>query len=189
MSVVLTYKLLWDNTGLSGSRHMDFQTESPLGLHDLFARVYKDLDLKYPKFHKMSNLAKLAFLGVEILKIDKNLEHYNDDEIALVFSNSYSSLDTDVLHQEKLDSIDAQASPSIFVYTLPNILMGEIAIRNKWFGENLFVLKEAFELEEWKTSANSLIQLNKAKAVIGGWVELFEEEFELKLFMLEKNKT
>jgi hypothetical protein len=33
-------------------------------------------------------------------------------------------------------------SPALFVYTLPNIVVGEISIRNKWQGENMVFIQE-----------------------------------------------
>ena len=187
MSNKMTYNLSWGKNGIESSTSVDYDISFREKLYDYFSDVYKKLDLTYPKFYKMSNLAKLGFLATEILKKEQDLSIYNEDEIALVFQNSYSSLDTDEKHHEKVNEANAHPSPSIFVYTLPNIMLGEIAIRNQWFGENLFVLAEAFDIDDWKRTAESLIEMNKAKAVIGGWVDLYKDDFELKLYLLEKD--
>ena len=134
----------------------------------------------------MDNLCKLGFLGVEILKGSADLSAYGEDEIAMVFQNSFASLDTDVKHQNKINTEGINPSPAIFVYTLPNILMGEIAIRNKWYGENLFVVREKFDFEQWKSSVESLFRLKKAKAVIGGWIDLYQDNYQLQLYFVER---
>ena len=138
-----------------------------------FNDIYEQMGIVYPKFHKMDNLSKLGFLGVELLKREIDLKQYGSDRIAQLFQNSYSSLDTDLKHQESLNT-DKMPSPAIFVYTLPNIVMGEIAIRNELYGENLFILAENFSPTKWLDLASMQLKLGKADAVLGGWIDLFE---------------
>lgn len=149
-----------------------------------FNAIYKQLGISYPKFHKMDNLSKLGFLGVEILKMKIDLKEYGEDRISQLFQNSYSSLDTDIIHQEAING-NKMASPAVFVYTLPNIVMGEIAIRNKLFGENLFILADDFSPENWIDLASVQLKLNKADAVMGGWIELFKNKVDLRLYFLD----
>jgi len=93
-------------------------------IKDFAKGLYRFMNLKYPKFHKMDELCKLGFLASEIL-LDSNTEVGEDT--ALVFSNRASSLDTDRKHQLSIkDRKDFYPSPAVFVYTLPNIIMGEI---------------------------------------------------------------
>ncbi|UXP30768.1 3-oxoacyl-ACP synthase [Reichenbachiella agarivorans] len=155
------------------------------GLKSFLSFLYKYLNLDYPKYHKMDNLSKLGFIGVEFLKSKIDLSTYKDDEIAMHFQNASASLDTDRLHQQNINEGKA-ASPANFVYTLPNIVLGEIAIRNKWYGENLFLLKDAFDYNQWMKTNEVLFRRNKANLVIGGWVEVLEEDFELQLYLIEK---
>ena len=67
---------------------------------DFAKEAYKSLDLNYPKFHKMDNLSKLAFLASEMIL--KNDDH---SKTALVFANKSSSLDTDFKYQESINSL------------------------------------------------------------------------------------
>ncbi len=84
--------------------------------------VYTHLEIHYPKFHKMDNLCKLGILAAEVLLNGTGHEKkYKDDETGLVLSNSYGSLDVDVKYDK---TIHAGASPSLFVYTLQNIVVG-----------------------------------------------------------------
>jgi len=177
----IIHHIAWDSEGLS----IDGQAVTIDGLAGSISSdmkvVYNHLNIDYAKFFKMDNLCKLGFLGVELLKTKTELSLYGDDEVALHFQNASSSLDTDAKHQRKIND-GVPSSPAIFVYTLPNILIGEIAIRNKWFGENLFILSDKFDLEAWQRTNEVLFETQKAKAVIGGWVEVFEQDFRLELY-------
>ncbi|SMD32180.1 hypothetical protein SAMN04488029_0522 [Reichenbachiella faecimaris] len=183
MNSEITYQLVIDMEGVSLNGKTSDDCPAVTDLHQWLTALYQYLEVDYAKFHKMDHLCKLAFLGTEFLKKEVNLDRYEDDDIALVFQNSYSSLDTDQKHQANIDH--QKASPAAFVYTLPNILLGEIAIRNRWYGENLFFLKEQFNLKEWIESSETLLQSKKAKVVIGGWAEVLGQHFELRLYMIQ----
>ncbi|WP_192348201.1 3-oxoacyl-ACP synthase [Algoriphagus sp. Y33] len=145
--------------------------------------AFKELDSIYPKFYKMDKLCQLAFLGSEYL-LKQTKQTFGDDEVALVFYNGQSSLDTDSKHQQLIYE-RAKVSPAVFVYTLPNIMMGEIAIRNKWYGENLLILKPSFNFEEWTMEADLLISGEKATYCLGGWIDVFQENYQLQLYLVE----
>jgi hypothetical protein len=100
---------------------------------DFLKQAYKKLQLNYPKFHKMDRLSKLGVLATAVLFGEDPV----DPATALVLSNRNSSLDTDLLHFESMKNI---VSPAIFVYTLPNIVMGEISIKYKLESENSFFI-------------------------------------------------
>lgn len=143
--------------------------------------VYKSLDTKYPKFFKMDSLSKLAFLGAELLLTDKN----KSSNTALVFSNNASSLDTDRKHQKSIDNADNYfPSPAVFVYTLPNIGIGEISIRHQLKSENAFFIFEKYNADFHHTYENSLIQLNKADLVLGGWANVDENKCDAFLYLI-----
>lgn len=145
--------------------------------------AFKKLDIPYSKFYKMDKLCQLAFLGSEYLLKEAKLA-FRDDEVAQVFFNGQSSLDSDSKHQ-KLIQEGAKVSPAVFVYTLPNIMMGELAIRNKWYGENLLILKPDFDFEEWAMEADLLISGGKATYCLGGWIDVFQENYQLQLYLVE----
>ena len=146
-------------------------------------QLYKKYELDYPKFYKMDVYSKLALLGVEALKVENELKETTDtDEVALVFSNSTSSYATDVLF-EKSYKEDQLPSPSLFVYTLPNILIGELAIRNKLFGENMFFVSSAFDAVAFEEQVALLLPQN-AKECICGWIDVSEKGIDVFLFVV-----
>ncbi len=160
--------------------------------NDLFTPTSKDwkkecyvnLNLEYPKFHKMDALAKMAFLTSEILKKETALDKYSENELTLLFANASSSQTTDLKFIDSYE-VKGSPSPSLFVYTLPNILTGELAIRNKWYGENCFFIEEKFTAEFFLEQINFYFSKG-SNACLCGWVESNTENEECFLFLVEK---
>ncbi len=153
---------------------------------ELLREAYQKLGISYPKFFKMDTLGKLGIIGTEPFFADGSLkERYKDDEIAVLLANSSSSMESDVAH--KKNYTDGKASPAIFVYTLPNIVIGEICIRHQLFSESNFYIFEKFEAEEMLMQAQVLLSESDSKACILGWVESFEDNFEAAFFLLEED--
>ena len=163
-----------------------FNEEHPR-FSDFIKAVYKAQDTKYPKFFKMDNLSKLAFLAADILLKNQQLNLEKEHNIALVFSNRAASLDTDLTHQKAIQDKDNYfPSPAVFVYTLPNICLGEISIKYKLFTENSFFIFDRFNAEHLMTYAHSLLDINKADSVLCAWVELEGENYEAFLYLVSK---
>jgi hypothetical protein len=160
-----------------------FKTEAT-EFNDFSKKVYQNFEINYPKFFKMDNLSKLAFLGSELLLkpiIDPTIEN----NIALLFTNKSSSLDTDVKYQESIsDPENYFPSPTVFVYTLPNICLGEISIKHQLKSENSFFIFDAFNSQFMMNYANMLLKTKKADKVLCGWVEYFNEEYKAFLYLV-----
>jgi hypothetical protein len=148
--------------------------------------VYQWLDLKYARFYKMDNLSKLGWLASEILLKDSfSAKNYRPEETGLLLANASSSLDTDLKYAETIKDIP---SPSVFVYTLPNIMIGEICIRNHFKGEASFFVSEHFDAGFVEQYVNNLLNSSILQACICGWVELLENEYTAVLFLVERSK-
>ena len=132
-------------------------------------KVYREFGIKYPKYFKMDRLSKLGFIASEILFKEENLENHNPSDYGLIFANSSSSLDTDYKFQESLSSI---ASPSVFVYTLANIVTGEIAIRRDFKGEICFFIQEKPDFNFLSNYCKQVLLTTKTKNIVLAWVEL-----------------
>jgi hypothetical protein len=152
--------------------------------------LFKKEAISYPKFYKMDNLSKLGFLSAEMVLKDKSFfDRYKTEEIGVIIMNSSSSLDTDLIYNETIkDKSNYFPSPSVFVYTLPNILIGEICIRHKIKGENAFFVSDHFEPEKVVEFVNILLEKDRVQACLCGWIELLEDKFESVLFLVEKEK-
>ena len=149
--------------------------------------LYKKEQISYPKFYKMDSLSKTGFLTSEKLIKESNvLDHYRKEEIGIIIFNSSASLDTDTAYQKTIqDKSSYFPSPSVFVYTLPNILVGEICIRHKIKGENAFLVSEKFDAEMILDNVASLMESGRVQACLCGWVEVLGEKYESLLFLVE----
>jgi hypothetical protein len=157
---------------------------------ELSKSLYQYLQLDYPKFFKMDELCKLAFIATEFLFQNQPQTILKDNEVAIVLSNASSTLETDKKHQESIqDKEHYFPSPAVFVYTLPNITIGEIAIRHKLKGENSFFISEYYDAPFMHTYVNSLLQHNRAQKVLSGWVEYNSTGYEAFLYLVGKEKT
>jgi hypothetical protein len=175
------------------SNHIVYKNENTVfensntTVNDFLLSAYNHFDFKYPKFYKMDNLSKLGWLGAEILLMGSfTKKNYAPEEVGVVLSNANSSLDTDLKYFETTKDF---ASPSLFVYTLPNIVMGEICIRNNFKGENAFFVQEKFDADFIEQYVNNLVNNNILQACICGWLDVLKEDYEAMLFLVEKNNT
>jgi len=158
----------------------------PTSFSDFSKKAYQNFDVNYPKFFKMDGLSKLAFLGSELL-LKKEIGETKENNIALVFSNKSSSLDTDVKYQKSIsDKENYFPSPAVFVYTLPNICLGEICIRHQLRSENSFFIFEAFNPAFMINYSNILMETKKADKVLCGWVEYFDKEYKAFIYLVGK---
>ena len=154
-----------------------FEADSGIELSKFLKKIYKDQELKYPKFFKMDKLSKLGYLGTEILT-NGNIQ---DKETALVFANSASSLETDEAYAESMNEFP---SPSLFVYTLPNIMLGEISIRHQLRSENVFFVSEEFDPGLFVDYVRSLFQQGNTENVLCGWVDLHNNDYDVFLWQI-----
>lgn len=147
--------------------------------------AYKALRIDYSKFFKMDGLSKLAFMAADVL-----LKGETEKNVALVFSNKASSLYTDRKHQKTIaDSTSFYPSPAVFVYTLPNICMGEISIKHRLYSENAFFVTDKFDPSVLFDYTNSLLREHKAKKVLSGWVDLDNGIFDAFLYVVGEKGT
>lgn len=160
-----------------------FRAESA-GLPELLRSLYDRYNGQYPKFHKMDLLAKLGWAATEILLQDMPMDGYQPEETGVILANKSSSLDTDERYYETVSQI---ASPALFVYTLPNIVIGEISIRHGFKGENAFFVTDTFDTELIAGYVQQLLGAGAVNACICGWVEQYHDTYEAALYLVEKN--
>jgi hypothetical protein len=153
-----------------------------------FTELYKQFNISYPKFYKMDNLCKLGFLTSEILLNDKDIaQRYAGEDIGIILYNAASSVDTDRNHQRSIQDRSAYfPSPSVFVYTLANIVIGEICIRQKIYGESTFFVEKQFDATALHAYVKQLFDEDVVKCCLTGWIELDGDDYEGILYLIEK---
>ena len=139
----------------------------------------------YPKFFKMDTACKLGFLLAERLAEEPRFTP-REDRAVLMFSTC-GSLCND-RHYE--DTVREFPSPSLFVYTLPNIITGEIAIRNKFEGETSAYVLERFDPETFVTLVEQAFQDAVTESAVCGWVDVRSyDDFTAFAFLVERDGT
>jgi len=158
---------------------------------NILTNIYKTGGISYPKFFKMDNMSKAGFLVSELMLRDASIDFENpkkDFAIAL-FNRSASSNDDLAYLQSIKDVTNYYPSPSVFVYTLPNIVAGEIAIRNKFQGESSFYVNEHLSVKEIIRQVKVIMQTESVNYVLCGWVECFKEIFDIRMMLVKKENN
>ncbi|MCF6306416.1 MAG: 3-oxoacyl-ACP synthase [Flavobacteriaceae bacterium] len=171
------------NNEISVNGDLVFSADT-LEVKDFFKDVYQFLEIKYSKYFKMDLLSKLAFLSAEIILNEVNTKEKNT---AIILSNNASSLETDRKYQNSINDKDNYfPSPAVFVYTLPNIGIGEISIRHQLKSENGFFVFEKYNANFHYNYEKSLLQNNKCESVLAGWVNIDKNSYEAFLYLVSE---
>lgn len=149
--------------------------------------LYRALEFNYPKFFKMDLLCKWAWVGAEmLLKTSTGYVHEQVDKtkIGVILMTSHGCLEVDKKYQESIATIP---SPALFVYTLPNIMHGEICIRYGIKGEQSCLVNDGFNKEELSFWVNDLMYNRGMDACICGWVDATNSNHEVNLYWVVKS--
>lgn len=185
--VVLDHQKLWEGNQNANEK---LEEQEGAGHHSLLTTLYKQMIGNYPKFYKMDGLSRLGFVASEILLNAEKGE--TDKERAIIFFNHSSSIASDRNYKESInDKNNYFPSPSIFVYTLPNIVTGEIAIRNHFHGEtSFFILPDKDERMMEEILQASCLD-DQSKSFLTGWIDYEDErhfEADLKIKKMRNYK-
>ena len=149
--------------------------------------AYKNLGDNNMKFYKMDDLCKLGYVAAGYLLKETD---YQPEEIGIILANASSSLDTDCKHQTLISKEgDKAASPAVFVYTLPNVVLGEICIRHKIKGENTFFVCPHYEPDSLEDYARIVMAKGKLRTCIIGWCELMDGQYQAEFKQLTNIST
>ena len=181
---VISYSHITSSRCMANGAEVDVVRSSDSFLTD----VYRTMRIGYPKFFKMDNLCKAGFLASELLLQGSNIDRVTPrHDVSVVCMNSSSSLDDDIVYQKTIQDADSYfPSPSVFVYTLANIVTGEIAIRNKILGESSFYIFQKFELERMVELINGAFLDDEINYLICGWVEVLEQSIDVFMVLVAR---
>ena len=164
----------------------------PIDTHgkDLLTALYRQYVGDYPKYYKMDPLSRLGFIASELLLQAEGAERFVAcDDRAVIFFNHSSSVCADRQYIETIaDPDNCFPSPSVFVYTLPNIVTGEIAIRNGYHGETSFYIlpRQDDRLMQQILQASCLD--STTQSILCGWLDYEDDaHFVADLRILNKS--
>ena len=149
----------------------------------MLVELYRRYAGDYPKFFKMDTLCRLGFIAAEIL-----LKEPTDSPkpTAIILANRSASIKNDTDYIATISDGNYYPSPSLFVYTLPNIVTGEIAIRHHIQGETSFYILQ--NPEQLDALILSTCNIQHSTSALAGWVECSApNEFYAKLQIIWNN--
>lgn len=152
------------------------ETEVTSSGKGLISEIYKLYIKDYPKFHKMDIFSKLAFAAAEIVCRNEAAES-RDGNRAVVLFNSSSSIVADRKHIATFSAEgEFYPSPSVFLYTLPNIVTGEIAIKNGYKGETSLYILDKYNERIINEAVEATFAASSVRTMITGWVDCASED-------------
>lgn len=160
----------------------------------MLKELYKSYVGDYVKFYKMDALTRLTFVASELLlkaESDSMRNEANDASRAVILFNRTSSIVADKQYWQTIKSDEEfYPSPAAFLYTLPNLTTGEIAIRNHYMGETSFyILNEKHQAIIDEVVSVSFMD-GKTTSIVCGWIDCEDDEVftaELSLVCLDAN--
>lgn len=170
-----------------GTNELIDRSDKQESLAEFFSAIYHEMKLDYPKFFKMDLLCKAGFLASEALT-EKNFDKTTPKEdMGIILFNSVSSLDADEKYQQTINGEECFPSPALFVYTLPNIITGELAIRNKIMGESMFYVLKSYDTDRMMQIITDTFNNTTLHSALCGWLDIAHEETNVHLFLVERN--
>lgn len=153
----------------------------------LLTEVYKSYIGDYPRYYKMDALSKLLFVASELLM--QRLGDYADDKrCSMIIFNRTSSIISDRKHIATFERSDEfYPSPSVFIGTLPNIALGEFAIRHNCTGETSLYILDKRDDDIMAQVVECQMSQSDTEIMLSGWVDFSSEDsFEAELVVLAK---
>lgn len=136
--------------------------------------LYREFIGDYPKFFKMDSLCKLGFVAADLILKGQISEQ--KENAAIILFNRNGSLITDRNYQKTIVDNNFFPSPALFVYTLANIVTGEIAIRHKIYGESSFYVLPHKDDEVIDDVVNNAYLTSNPSFILTGWVDYDDDD-------------
>ena len=164
------------------------ETQGEQMLKELYRKYVKD----YPRFYKMDPLCKLGFIASELLldaesKAEGISRFSGKSRRGVLLAGGKGSICADMAYLQTIRHPDSYyPSPSAFIYTLPNIVTGEIAIRNGYHGATSYIMMENGEKELEQLMLRTLLYY-RCESLVGGVIDMEgSENFKAELYIAKQ---
>lgn len=174
----------WTNNKIWINGILSYSFEEDNDALSICTQLYKDLELAYPKFFKMDIISKAGFLATELLLKYIDEAQLNRDKTAIYISTKDGCIDVDQKFQNSMATV---ASPALFVYTLPNIVLGEICIRQKFKGEQMCYVSAALDKEDLRFYLQDIFLHRNQEHCLCGSINATEHTIDIALYMTDPN--
>ena len=162
----------------------------PLESHGaaLVTEIFKKFLADGSRFFKMDLYSRLAYVATSLLAKD-SLEGCDPEEVALVVFTQNGSVLADRKHLSTFSNPEEFfPSPAVFINTLPNVVLGEIAVKNTIKGETTLVLLPGRDESAMNRIIDATLAATKPAVMICGWIDCDAEDSftaELKLLKIK----
>ena len=162
----------------------------PLESHGaaLVTEIFKKFLADGSRFFKMDLYSRLAYVATSLLAKDF-LEGCDSEEVALVVFTQNGSVLADRKHLSTFSNPEEFfPSPAVFINTLPNVVLGEIAVKNTIKGETTLVLLPGRDESAMNRIIDATLAATKPAVMICGWIDCDAEDSftaELKLLKIK----
>ena len=153
----------------------------------LLPEVFKKYLADGSRFFKMDLFSRLAYVGTGLLAKD-TLEDCAPEDRALLICTLNGSVLADRKHLSTF-SEEYYPSPAIFINTLPNVVLGEIAVTHQVKGETTLVMLPNLDEVCLESTLSATLDATRPSAIMAGFVDCESENAfraSLKLLKLKK---
>lgn len=152
----------------------------------LVTEIFKKYLADGSRFFKMDLYSRLAYVGTTLLAKDA-LEDAGSEDRALVIFTQNGSVLADRKHLSTFSNPDEFfPSPAVFINTLPNVVLGEIAVKNSIKGETTLVLLPDRDETAMQRIIEATVAATRPSVLICGWVDCdADDSFIADLKMLK----
>ena len=155
----------------------------------LLTEAYTRFIAPYSKYYKMDRLSQLGFVATELLLRQESRRRKQCADRAIVLFNHSSSQWVDYEYAKSIVVGENYfPSPSLFVYTLPNIVCGEIAIRNGYGAETSFYILGGKDETMMNDILRSTFNDRTLQGAVTGWIDYQDDgAFEADIKLIRRN--
>lgn len=156
----------------------------------MLTEIYKQHIGSYPRYYKMDPLSQLGFVASELLLGQERPRKKDCQDRAVILFNHTSSGWVDREYAKTINKgEDYYPSPSLFVYTLPNIVCGEIAIRNGYHAETSFYMMDTKDETMMQDILRCAFSDTTLQSIVAGWIDYQDEHtFEAEVKLIRKTE-
>lgn len=164
----------------------------PVSLESYGAARITEILKKYlsdsSRFFKMDLFSRLAFVGTGLIAKD-SLDGCDPEDVALFLFTQNGSILADRKHLSTFSNPEEYyPSPAVFINTLPNVVLGEISVKNTIKGETTLVMLPERDNDVIERIVGVTLSATHPSVMIYGWVDCTAEDvYQADLIML-KNK-
>ena len=142
----------------------------------LVTEIFKKFLADGSRFFKMDLYSRLAYVGTSLLAKDALAACDPEDRAMVIFTENGSVL-ADRKHLSTFSNPEEFfPSPAVFINTLPNVVLGEIAVKNDIKGETTLVLLPRRDEAAMHRIVEATTAATKPSALLCGWVDCAGED-------------